>query len=215
MEQGDYYVHEVQPPEGYLIDTGYYAVKVSSANEIVTSNVTDPIIQGKIKIVKKDQLTKEPLAGAVFTVTRLSAPASHNSAGVGSVVATLTTNSSGEAETGWLEYGKYEVKETTVPAHFVDNHFSTTIECYENNKTYTVTVENEPTKGYIKIVKTDSLDRTPIAGVQFDIYYNDQYGSGLAGTMTTNDEGYAVSPALGRESISSKNMLIPQATPRS
>jgi uncharacterized surface anchored protein len=41
-------------------------------------------------------------------------------------------------------------------------------------KTIEVPVENEPTKGWIQLVKTDALDRTPIAGVQFDIYYNDE-----------------------------------------
>lgn len=196
VEQGDYYVHEVEPPEGYLIDNGYYAVKVSSNNTIVSKDVTDPIIKGKIKIVKKDQLTKEPLAGAEFTVTRLSAPPSYNGSGVGEVVAVLTTDANGNAETDWLTYGKYKVEETKVPAHFVNNHYSTIIEAYENGKTYTITVENEPTKGYIKLVKTDKLDRCPIEGVQFDIYYNDQYGTGLAGTMTTNADGVAVSPAL-------------------
>lgn len=196
VEQGDYYVHEVQAPEGYLIDNEYYAVNVSAANTIVSKDVTDQVITGKIKIVKKDQLTQEPLAGAEFTVTRLSAPPSYNGAGVGEVVAVLTTDANGNAETDWLIYGKYKVEETKVPAHFVDNHYSTVIEAYENGKTYTVTVDNEPTKGYIKLVKTDKLDRCPIEGVQFDIYYNDQYGTGLAGTMTTNADGVAVSPAL-------------------
>ena len=196
VEQGDYYVHEIQAPEGFLIDNGYYAVKVASNNTIVSKDMTDPIITAKIKIVKKDQLTKEPLAGAEFTITRLSAPASYNGAGVGEVVAVITTDANGCAETDWLTYGKYKVEETKVPIHFVNNHYSTVIEAYENGKTYTITVENEPTKGYIKLVKTDKLDRTPIEGVQFDIYYNDQYGSGLAGTMTTNADGVAVSPAL-------------------
>ena len=196
VEQGDYYVHEVQAPEGFLIDNGYYAVKVVSNNTIVSKDVTDPIITAKIKIVKKDQLTKEPLAGVEFTVTRLSAPASYNGAGVGEVVAVITTDANGCAETDWLTYGKYKVEETKVPLHFVNNHYSTVIEAYENGKTYTITVENEPTKGYIKLVKTDKLDRAPIEDVQFDIYYNDQYGSGLAGTMTTNADGVAVSPAL-------------------
>lgn len=196
VEQGDYYVHEVEPPEGYLIDNGYYAVKVSSNNTIVSKDVTDPIIKEKIKIVKKDQLTKEPLAGAEFTITRLSAPPSYNGSGVGEVVAVQTTDANGNAETDWLTYGKYKVEETKVPSHFVNNHYSTVIEAYEDGKTYTITVENEPTKGYIKLVKTDKLDRCPIEGVQFDIYYNDQYGTGLAGTMTTNADGVAVSPAL-------------------
>ena len=46
-------------------------------------------INGKIRIVKRDALTKEALAGAVFTVTCLSA--AEGGGTVGEVVATLTT----------------------------------------------------------------------------------------------------------------------------
>ena len=62
--------------------------------------------------------------------------------------------------------------------------------------TYQVVVENEPTKGTIQLTKTDRLDGQPIAGVQFDIFYNDEYGIGPAGTMTTDANGVATSPPL-------------------
>ena len=206
VEQGDYYVHEVQAPEGYVIDNGYYAVKVSSNNTIVSKDVTDPIITGKIKIVKKDQLTKEPLAGAEFTITRLSAPASYNGSGVGEVVAVITTDANGCAETGWLTYGKYKVEETKVPPHFVNNHFSTVIEAYENGKTYTVTVENEPAKGWIRITKKDALDEHTISGVQFDIYQNGR----VVSTMTTNENGVATSEPLNKGKYTIKEHDNPQ-----
>ena len=60
--------------------------------------------------------------------------------------------------------------ESKVPAHYETSGFSTEIDCTENGKTYIIEVENEPTKGYIRVVKTDALDGMPIAGVQFDIY---------------------------------------------
>ncbi len=196
VEYGEYYIHEVEAPQGYQLDNNYFSVSLYAQGVVKDSNVRDAVITGQIRIVKKDQLTKAPLAGVEFTITRLSAPASHNGAGVGEVVATITTDANGVATTSWLEWGKYKVEESKVPAHYVDSHFSTEIEAYEHGKTYTIEVENEPTKGYIQISKTDRLDRTPIAGVQFDIYYADEYGSGLAGTMTTNKEGVAISPAL-------------------
>ena len=153
-------------------------------------------IQGKIKIVKKDELTKAALAGAEFTITRVSGLPSHGGSNDGEVVAVLTTDASGAAVSPLLTWGTYQVTETKVPAHYVDNHFSTKVVIKDDMKTIEMPVENEPTKGWIQLVKTDALDRTPIAGVQFDIYYNDEYGSGLAATMTTNADGVAKSPAL-------------------
>ena len=64
----------------------------------------------------------------------------------------LTTDANGYAETDWLDYGKYRVTESGVPAHYETSGFSTEIDCTENGKTYIIEVENEPTKGYIRVV---------------------------------------------------------------
>ncbi len=198
LQPGSYRVREKSAPQGYLLAAqATQNVTVTAGN---TSNVSfsNDVKTSKIRIMKKDALTKEALAGAEFTVTRLSAPAGRS--GINEVVAVLTTDENGSAETGWLTWGRYKVEETTVPAHFVNNRYSTIIEAYEDGKTYSITVENEPTKGCIRIVKTDALDGAPIAGVTFDIYYNDEYGSGLAGSMTTDKDGVAVSPAIRKGS---------------
>lgn len=195
LPKGQYTVKERANPEGYVADLVSLNAEVKS-DETTKLTADNTPIRFHIKIVKTDGLTKMPLAGVVFTITRISGLPSHNGAGNGEVVAVLTTNEKGEAISDLLTWGVYEVKESKVPVHFVDNHFSTTITGSEDNKTYTIACENEPTKGYIKIVKTDKLDRTPIEGVQFDIYEDDAYGSGLAATMTTDKNGVAVSPAL-------------------
>ena len=59
-------------------------------------------------------------AGAVFTVTRLSGPASDHAADIGKVVATLTTNAQGIAETGLLPWGEYKITEAGVPDGYLD-----------------------------------------------------------------------------------------------
>ena len=76
-----------------------------------------------------------------------------------------------------LTYGTYRVEESKVPEHYVDQGFAVEVEIRENGKTYEIAAENEPTKGYIRITKTDRLNGNPIAGVRFDIYENDAYGS--------------------------------------
>ncbi|MEF9880684.1 MAG: SpaA isopeptide-forming pilin-related protein, partial [Clostridia bacterium] len=165
-----------------------------TAGNVASAAFTNDVITAKIRIVKKDQQTKEPLAGAEFTVTRLSAPAGRN--GIGEVVAVFTTDASGTAETDWLDWGRYRITETKVPPHFVDNHFSTEIDAFENGKTYVVEVENEPSKGWIRLTKADRQNGNPIAGIQFDIYCNDEYGGGFVCSMVTGADGVAMSEPL-------------------
>lgn len=193
---GSYTVREKTAPEGYYITMAATQNVTVTAGAVTNATFTNTVVTAKIRIIKKDQLTKEPLPGAEFTIIRLSAPASHNGAGVGQVVAILTTDANGICETDWLEWGRYRVDETKGPVHFVDNNFSTIIEAYENGKTYAFEVENEPAKGWIQLTKTDRQNGNPIAGVRFDIYYNDQYGEGYAGSMVTRAGGIAISEPL-------------------
>ena len=195
LPKGRYTVKEHENPEGYVADLVSLDCEVRSdeTTKLTADNVP---IQFCVKIIKTDELTKEPLAGAEFTIKRLSGLPSHDGVGNGDVVATLTTNANGEAISDLLTWGEYEIVESKVPLHYVDNHFSTSVSGTEDQKTYEVRVENEPTKGWVQIIKTDALDRTPIEGVQFDIYYADEYGSGLAGTMITDENGVAKSEPL-------------------
>lgn len=130
-----------------------------------------------------------------FIITRLSAPPSANGAGVGETIL-LTINEQGAAETGWLDYGRYRIEETAVPAHYVDAPFRTEIDCFEGGKTYEIAAMNEPTKGWLRLTKTDRKNGNPVAGVTFDIYENDAYGNALVGSMTTDENGVAVSEPL-------------------
>ena len=198
LQPGTYRVREKAAPEGYTVSVTDMQSVTVTAGTVSTVTFTNDVMTAKIRIVKTDQLTKQPLPGVEFTITRLSAPAGRN--GIGEVVVVITTDENGAAETGWLDWGRYRIEETKVPEHFVDTHFSTEIGAYENGKTYTVEVENEPAKGWIRLTKTDALDGTPIAGVVFDIYANDEYGSELAGSMTTGEDGVALSEPLRKGS---------------
>ena len=194
LPAGSYTVREVGAPTGYKVAINPSQTVTVAAG--VTSDVRfeNDRVNGKIRIVKRDALTKEALSGAAFTVTRLSA--AEGGGAVGEAVATLTTGADGTAETGWLQWGRYRVAETGVPEHYADGGFVTEIDCAEDGKTYAVEAENEPTKGWIRLVKTDRLNGNPIEGVTFDIYENDEYGNALVADMTTGKDGAAVSPPL-------------------
>ncbi len=194
LPAGGYTVREVGAPTGYKIAVNPSQTVTVAAGATSDVRFENDRVNGKIRIVKRDALTKEALAGAVFTVTCLSA--AEGGGTVGEAVATLTTGADGTAETGWLQWGRYRVAETGVPEHYADGGFVTEIDCTEDGKTYTVEVENEPTKGWIRLVKTDRLNGNPIEGVAFDIYENDEYGNALVADMTTGKDGTAVSPPL-------------------
>ena len=194
LPAGGYTVREVGAPTGYKIAVNPSQTVTVAAGATSDIRFENDRVNGKIRIVKRDALTKEALSGAAFTVTRLSA--AEGDGAVGEAVAKLTTGADGTAETGWLQWGRYRVAETGVPEHYADGGFVTEIDCTEDGKTYTVEAENEPTKGWIRLVKTDRLTGNPIEGVAFDIYENDEYGNALVADMTTGKDGTAVSPPL-------------------
>ena len=105
IDYGDYYVHEVMPPEGYQPNDEYVLISVRVQDALSYVSVSNEIIRGKLRIQKQDALTREMLAGAAFTFTRLSAPASHNGAGIGEVVTTFITDAAGLAEIDNLPWG--------------------------------------------------------------------------------------------------------------
>ena len=195
VQAGTYTVREKNAPQGYQVSIQSSQTVTVTAGATSRLSFANAPIQGKIRIVKTDSLTHEPLAGVQFIITRLSAPPSANGAGVGETIL-LTTNEQGAAETGWLDYGRYRIEETAVPAHYVDAPFRTEIDCFEGGKTYEIAAANEPTKGWLRLTKTDRKNGNPVAGVTFDIYENDAYGSAWIGSMTTDENGVAVSEPL-------------------
>jgi len=127
LEPGAYTVREKTAPQGYnLAATSSENVTVV-AGSVTKSTFTNKRISGKVRIVKTDSQTHKPLAGATFTVTRLSGPESDNAGNIGQVVATITTNAQGIAETGLLPWGEYKIVETVVPDDYIDSGYTVNV----------------------------------------------------------------------------------------
>ena len=180
---GTYTVKEDALPTGYA---GELIVLEANVVSDVTCELqaTNTPSTSKIRIDKTDAMNGTALAGAEFTITDSA----------GAVVATITTGEDGVAITDWLTYGTYTVTETKAPAHYVNSGFAATIDAHEDGKTYEVTVTNEPTKGGIRLTKTDSETGAFLAGVKFNIYQGDT----LIATMTTDENGVASCDNLNR-----------------
>ena len=126
LQPGTYTVREKTASQGYKITSASQSVSVV-AGVTSTATFTNARISGRIRIVKTDKVTEKPLPGAVFTVTRLSGPESDNASDIGKVVATITTNAQGIAETGLLPWGEYKIVETGVPEGYLDSGYTTTV----------------------------------------------------------------------------------------
>lgn len=126
LQPGTYTVREKTASQGYKLASASQNVSVVAG---VTAKVTftNDRISGRIRIIKKDSVTEKPLPGAVFTVTRLSGPESDNASDIGKVVATITTNAQGIAETGLLPWGEYKIIEAGVPDGYLDSGYTTTV----------------------------------------------------------------------------------------
>lgn len=119
----DYIVMEHAAPTGYEETLWRERITVGM-DELVSRTVTNRPIQGILRIVKTDSETAKGLPGAQFTITRISGLPSHNGEGDGEVVAVITTDENGIAQTPWLTWGEYEVTETVVPDDYLDGGYS-------------------------------------------------------------------------------------------
>ena len=198
---GTYTVTETYVPAPYILDptpiTMSLTYKDMNTPVVVTAKtVSNDVAEGRIKIVKKDSISQEVLAGAIFEIRDDS----------DTVVDTITTDANGVAISKILPLGDYTVKELKPPADFVPNDtvYNVTV-AYKDANTPVVevemTIENEPIRGKIRVIKLAQGEATPIEGATFELFNPDDtpavdlYGN-LVGTLTTDSDGMALTPYL-------------------
>ncbi|WP_455258298.1 SpaA isopeptide-forming pilin-related protein, partial [Peptoniphilus asaccharolyticus] len=146
LEDGEtYYLKETKPAPGYktsskmfekcirvengevkiLNDTGSFEMQAET-NTLIKN---DPLVMGKIKILKVDEDNNKPLDGVIFTLTKLSENNTNP------IKVEKSTNSSGEATFENLEEGKYLLEETK-PKDGYQNNFKSKIISIEQGKVY-------------------------------------------------------------------------------
>ena len=218
LEHGSYYLHETKAPEGYLLgveDIPFVVDQEFDWENPLSITYPDAPAKGKIRVTKTDKETDKPIpSGAEFTVTAaedITTPDGTIRTEKGTVVATLTTDEKGKAETEALYLGKYMVKETKAPNGYLLNpkEFAVTLE-YEDQETEivygNVTVPDELAKGKIRVKKTDAETGSGLSGAEFtvtaaeDITTPDgtirtEKGTVVA-TLTTDDKGKAETDKL-------------------
>jgi uncharacterized surface anchored protein len=207
----DWSLREINPSQGYLLDSSSY--HVGAEPELYTielnttgNDVTEQAIKGNIALIKHtdDGETKieTPESGAEFSVYLKSA---------GSYDATketerdsLVCDENGFAQTKDMPYGIYTVHQTK---GWEGRELMPDFDVYiaKDGQTYRYLINNANFESYIKVVKTDAeTGKTiPYAGSGFQIY--DPNGNLVTMSFTyptpttidtfyTNADGYLVTP---------------------
>ena len=207
----DWTIREINPSEGYLVDSTIH--HVGAEPELYTielndtaNDVTEQIIKGDIAIIKHtddgETGIEPPEEGAEFQIY-LKAAGSYDAA-KDSERDVLVCDENGFAQSKKLPYGTYIVHQTK---GWEGRELMDDFEVYisQDGQTYRYLINNAAFESYIKVVKVDAETGVtiPYAGAGFQIYRPD--GSKVEMTFTyptpttidtfyTNAEGYLVTP---------------------
>ena len=207
----DWTIREINPSEGYLVDSTIH--HVGAEPELYTielndtaNDVTEQIIKGDIAIIKHtddgETGIETPEEGAEFQIY-LKAAGSYDAA-KDSERDVLVCDENGFAQSKKLPYGTYIVHQTK---GWEGRELMDDFEVYiaQDGQTYRYLINNANFESYIKVVKVDAETGVtiPYAGAGFQIYRPD--GSKVEMTFTyptpttidtfyTNAEGYLVTP---------------------
>jgi hypothetical protein len=180
---GNYELHEVQSPYGYLLSETPVAFKVTSENPVeylevkmpnqpvkgkVTVQKTGEVLTGATQTESKDgtihtpEYTVRGIAGATFDIIAaedIITPDGTLRAADGEVVDIITTGTDGFAESKELYLGNYYAVETAAPYGFILDETPLSFSLvYKDQHTALVSAEtglyNERAKGKIALTKT-------------------------------------------------------------
>ncbi|MBR2592385.1 MAG: hypothetical protein IKD62_05395 [Oscillospiraceae bacterium] len=218
LDAGTYYVKELSTVKPYVVDGLVHSVIVV-VSETTTLELENETAKGAIRVLKtayvltgttasnteygqlhSPKYEVKGLPGCVFVVKNAD----------GTVVATLTTDETGVAETPLLPFGTYTVQETaTVTGYDLDASIYTVTIAYKDQNTPIVYAEvsanNKRIPGSVKIKKTCEFFDTetmtfkvgPLAGAVFGLYTAENISvipkNTLVDLLTTDENGVATS----------------------
>jgi uncharacterized surface anchored protein len=178
IAEGTYVVSETAAPDGYILSSIPQNVNVNGGKLVSVEFLNKPL--SGIEIVKIDAVTRRPLQGASFGVTKAD----------GTRIGTYKTEADGKALISGLDEGVYVVGEVTAPDGYQLDETPKNV-TVKSGKPATAEFANKPFSG-IEIRKVDAVSGNPLAGAAFNVTkQNGEYVSEI-----TTDSG-------GRASIAS------------
>lgn len=202
LNEGNYYLLELEGTDGYLMDTDRHPFSITENEIIVPVTVTNPRITGAVK-VQKTGTEGEPLSGVVFGVYL----AEDNTE-----LCTLTTGEDGAAVSDPLFYGDYYLKELSTVDGYELLNTPIPFSILEQNTVIEIPVTNPLIMGGVSVYKI-SADKDgdgndyPLSGAVFGLY--NSAGQKLA-ELTTGEDGRAVHEGLPKGSYYLKELAAPE-----
>ena len=190
---GKYYVKEITPPTGYLLDEEEHDVDCNYEGDQVknierTAESSETVVKQPFEVIKvanNGKTDADLLKGAGFTAylassLKVKEDGSYDFTGAKPVVITedgkteMFTDAKGYAKSIPLPYGKYVVRETTTPHNYkpVDDFVVTISENHPNEpQTWRVLLDDE-FHAKLKIIKKDDETKKSVlvAGTEFKIF---------------------------------------------
>ena len=194
LDYGTYYFKEISAPEGYIMDTKTYTLKVDEVNRTFYQTVTNERCKGNLLIVKTDE-DKTPIEGVKFNIL----DADKN------VILTLTTNAKGLAGAKNLPLGTYYYQEIEAPDNVKIYSGVYEFKVETQDQIVRKDIVNEKIKGSLKITKVSDDDKA-IANVKFNILDENK---NVVETVITDANGIAVSKELTPGTYYYKEVEVP------
>lgn len=183
IEYGRYFIQEITPPAGHIIDNTRYPVFIEDNDKTIVLNLSNTLIRGQVEIIKTDTETGETLQGAVFGI--------YNE--VNELVEEIETDEKGYAISQSLTYGQYYMKELKSPIGYTVNDEVHQFFIGKDKQVIHFDIENLIIKGKVQILKIGAFDGKLLSGAVFGLYKND---GTLIEELTTNENGIALSSDL-------------------
>jgi len=186
LRSGEYELHEIRAPYGYLLSEEPVPFTIHSdydnEENMVDVRMYNYPVMGVVSIEKVCEETGERLEGAVFHIYEAD----------GELVDVIVTGEDGLATSRELPLGDYVVAEMYAPEGFIIDGISHEVTLSWESQYVAIvhefiTVENQPIKGSIRIIKVCADTGERLAGAVFGLY---QSGARLA-EATTCEDGYA------------------------
>ena len=183
LDYGNYYIKEIKPSKGYLLDTRTYSFTIDNNNQNVVINLFEKIIMGKLEIIKYKLSNdiKELEPNARFAVYDKN----------NNLYKEAITDENGYIVFN-IPYGTYRVSQVEGLKHYKNvEDFYITIDKEETIRKELIDIAEE---AKVKVIKIDSetkkiVKQKGISFKIFDIENNKYYCENEECTFTTDDEG--------------------------
>lgn len=160
-------VKETRAKAGYLLDNTAQTVTVQAGKNSALEFRNQP--KGNLIVLKKDAVSKEPLAGATFKITLADGSFVPNAEGKLSSNGLYTTDKNGQITISNISGTLVVTEVESIPGYLIDEATRTQTVVINPGDTQTLTFFNKPTTTLVINKYIEGTNYEPLAGVTFQI----------------------------------------------